>query len=216
MNFSKFLFIILFTYALSASASCPQLYPFEHEIIIKDTVELCNSFYVARYNNITKAVIFSAEILQPNKYQIERINNFHSDNRTQSKVSPRVYLNTGYDKGHMTPAGDSTNANEMFETFLMTNMTPQRPTLNRNSWRILEELVRKMAVSAGHSIHVITYAIYDTPTKTMNGIPIPLGYFKVVYLNTRVRVFYADNIDHAQVVESTITNFEQKIGFSIR
>jgi endonuclease G len=213
----KFLLTItLLLISFNASASnCPQLYPLGHEIAVPGTIELCNSFYVIRYNDTAKANIFSAEILQPSGHHTERVNDFHADVRTHSRVSPHLYSNTGFDKGHMVPAGDSTNPAEMDDTFLMTNMTPQAPLLNRLSWRMLEEDVRKMAAHTNHPIHVLTYAIYSTSPATVNGIPKPIGYFKAVYLDTGIRVYYANNVNHAPVTETTVAEFEKAIGYSI-
>jgi endonuclease G len=203
---------------LSTSAfasNCPQLYPQGREIAVPETIELCNSFYVIRYNDTAKANIFSAEILQPSGHTAERLNNFHADARTQSKATPAMYDASGFDRGHMTPAGDAIDADTMSETFLMTNMTPQLPTVNRISWRMLEESVRNMAVAAKHPIHVVTFAVYSATPKFMKTVPIPSGYYKVVYLDTGIRAFYASNTDHAVVTETTVAAVETAIGYAI-
>ena len=41
----------------------------------------------------------------------------------------------------------------MSETFLMSNMTPQRPSLNRRIWRQLEDQVRTLALPARRRPH---------------------------------------------------------------
>ena len=53
------------------------------------------------------------------------------------------YRGSGYDRGHLKPAADSKGSmEEMESSFLMTNMAPQTPNLNRGIWKQLEEAVR--------------------------------------------------------------------------
>ena len=65
------------------------------------------------------------------------------------------YTNTGFDRGHMCPSDDrdSTDA-ENRTTFLLTNIVPQAPQFNRQSWRLLEEYTRTL-VSMGNECYVI-------------------------------------------------------------
>jgi endonuclease G len=206
-------FVLLLAAFNSFASNCPQLYPFGHEITVPSTIELCNSFYVIRFNDTTHANIFSSEILQPSGHQIDRLNNFHADTRTQSKVSPTRYAHSGFDKGHMVPAGDSTTNDQMTETFLMTNMSPQAGSCNRNNWKLLEEHVRKTVATLNQPTHVLTMALYNNP-KLMNGIPIPSGYFKIVYTNP-IQAYYADNIEHCMVKDVKILDVENTIGYKI-
>ena len=215
MKLATFLSALLILLSAPVFADCPQLYPKGQTINVPNTIELCNSVFVTRYNDKTKAVVFSAEILQPTGHQAVRINDFHADKRTQSKVTPAMYSGTGWDRGHMVPADDATNATEMNETFLMTNLSPQRPTLNRDAWCHLEENVRKMVAATRKPVHVITIAVYAATPALMNGIPIPTGYFKLVYFDAGTKVYYAANVDHAPVTESTVAVLESKVGFSI-
>jgi len=185
--------------AIQAS-ECPQLYP-SKPIEIQGTVELCNSFFVSLYDKQNQRVILVAERLKHGSIgSAERLNQFHSDERIGSKPNPTQYASTGYDKGHMAPAGDSSNAAEMYQTFSMTNMTPQKPTLNREAWRMLEEHTRTLFSQAKSDMYVLNIAVYNGNNK-MNGIPIPSGYWKVVILDGTMNYYYADNLDKAPVIE---------------
>ena len=208
------LILLLTLFATSVFASCPNLYPKSVEIAPAGTVELCNSFYVIRFDPVKNVNIFSAEVLQPKGRQIERLNNFHHDTRLPKSPVPNDYAKTGFDKGHMVPAANSTTVEEMSETFLMTNMTPQVPTLNRIAWKQLEENVREIAKEEGESIHVITIAVYNGK-ESMHGIPIPSGYFKAVFAKN-IDVFYADNKEHAKVITTTMEMLESTVGFKIQ
>lgn len=193
---------------VSSHAACEDLYP--KHIQVQGTTELCNSFYASLYDVEHQRVILVSEHLTGNIGTAERVNHFHSDTRVGRKPSPAQYEGTGYDKGHMAPAGDSSNPAEMEETFLITNMTPQKPTCNRDGWRMLEESVRK---SYRGNLFVITTAVYKGQSN-MNGIPIPSGYFKVIYTKP-LQFFYTDNVDHCKIRTSNPTEFREKMGFNL-
>ncbi len=69
------------------------------------------------------------------------------------------YRHSGYDRGHMAPAASFKRSRlAMSRTFLLSNMAPQRPNLNRRIWARLEGQVRELARGHG-SIWVITGAL---------------------------------------------------------
>lgn len=80
----------------------------------------------------------------------DRQNDFRpDDNLPQSwvKIVPNDYSNTGFDRGHLCPSADRTNSpTTNSSTFLMTNIIPQAPELNRESWAYLEEFCRDLAL----------------------------------------------------------------------
>jgi len=71
------------------------------------------------------------------------------------QVQSNSYSKSGFDRGHNAPSGDrtsSTNANSA--TFLMTNMIPQAPENNQQTWRIMEDDLRKLALQ-GNEVYII-------------------------------------------------------------
>ena len=65
------------------------------------------------------------------------------------------YLKSGFDRGHLCPSDDRDGtADENESTFLLTNVVPQAPTLNRQAWRFLEEYARSL-VSQGNELYII-------------------------------------------------------------
>jgi endonuclease G len=62
------------------------------------------------------------------------------------KVFTKDYTNSGYDRGHMAPAGDAVATQQaMDETFLLTNIAPQiGPGFNRQYWAYLEKFCREL------------------------------------------------------------------------
>lgn len=65
------------------------------------------------------------------------------------------YAVNGFDRGHNTPSADRTNsvANNS-ATFLMTNMIPQAPTNNQQTWAKLEDYCRAL-VGQGNELYII-------------------------------------------------------------
>jgi len=70
-------------------------------------------------------------------------------------VNDKSYSGSGFDRGHNCPSADrtsSTNANAA--TFLMTNMIPQAPNNNEQTWAHLEDYLREQVVE-GNEVYII-------------------------------------------------------------
>lgn len=70
-------------------------------------------------------------------------------------VQSNGYSGSGFDRGHNCPSADrtsSTNANSA--TFLMTNMIPQAPNNNEQTWANLENYIREQIVQ-GNEAYII-------------------------------------------------------------
>lgn len=121
--------------------------------------------------------------------RFERPYSFYVDNRTTSKVSHSDYTSTGYDRGHMSPnSAILFNYGQMaqLETFLMSNITPQTPKLNRNIWEKLERKIRTEISQDDtkdkevKAVFVITGTIFQENSDTLkSGIPIPYYCYKI-------------------------------------
>jgi endonuclease G, mitochondrial len=71
------------------------------------------------------------------------------------RVLPSSYTNSGFDRGHNIPSADRTKTVEdNSATFLMTNMIPQAPNHNRQTWANLEDYTRDL-VQAGMEVYVV-------------------------------------------------------------
>jgi endonuclease G len=70
-------------------------------------------------------------------------------------VSPQSYRSSGFDKGHNCPSADRTaDLDDNSATFLMTNMVPQAPHNNQQTWAHLEEYARSQ-VDRGQEVYII-------------------------------------------------------------
>lgn len=113
----------------------------------------------------------------------ERSSNFRMERRL-GDLSPRdvAYRNSGYDRGHLAPAADMAYSSEsMYDSFFLTNASPQVPGFNRGIWKRLEEQVRKFA-SEKDSIYIATGPVLDQSLARLRNSPIviPEYFYKVV------------------------------------
>ena len=70
-------------------------------------------------------------------------------------VAPPSYAGSGFDKGHNCPSGDRTaSLDDNSATFLMSNMVPQAPQNNQQTWAHLEEYTRAQ-VEKGQEAYVV-------------------------------------------------------------
>ncbi|MCK5824855.1 MAG: DNA/RNA non-specific endonuclease [Ichthyobacteriaceae bacterium] len=114
---------------------------------------------------------------------IKRKDDFRPDPLVStSSASLNDYRKSGYDRGHLAPAG-SMKANKlaMSESFFMSNMSPQKPSFNRGIWKRLETKVRYW-VATNDSVFVVTGPILDNPLGYIgrNKVSIPRAYYKTI------------------------------------
>lgn len=113
----------------------------------------------------------------------ERTNNFRPDPAISTgSATPDDYKKSGYDRGHLCPAGDmGWNDETMSESFLMSNMSPQVPAFNRGIWKSLESDVREWA-KTNKELYVVTAGVLEEglPTIGPDKVAIPRYYYKVI------------------------------------
>ena len=183
-----------------ASAVCDSLFPLGKPIIVDNTITLCNKYYVVVWDTTINGPILSSAPYKAHT-TVPRSNAFKSDTRLPHYATNGDYLNTGYDRGHLTPSDDAYNKAFEKSTFLLSNMTPQSKILNESKWRILETKVRLMKPD-----YILTGAYYLSNPNTIgvHHIPVPTGYYKVVWVGKTMYAWYADNSNTAVVVPISI------------
>ncbi len=95
------------------------------------------------------------------------------------------YEGFGFDRGHLAPSADFRwNQSALSESYFYSNMSPQRPELNRQDWANLESHIRDYAIEHQVDLYVVTGPVLtdDLPKieRSVNGLSIPEAYFKVV------------------------------------
>ena len=87
-----------------------------------------------------------------------RQDNFAADASLPSSwyhVGSTSYSGSGFDRGHNCPSADRTGSvADNTATFLMSNMMPQAPTNNQQTWAGLENYARTL-VSAGNEVYIV-------------------------------------------------------------
>ena len=94
----------------------------------------------------------------------------------------RNYKNSGYDRGHLCPAGDRKYTLEAFEeTFYTSNISPQENSFNGGVWNRLEQKVRRWAKTKG-SVYVVTAGVLQKglPTIGSEKVAVPKSFYKVI------------------------------------
>jgi endonuclease G len=96
------------------------------------------------------------------------------------RVTGSDYSGSGYDRGHMCPSGDRTKTvADNSSTFLMTNMIPQAPNNNQQSWASLESYCRTLA-NSGYELYIYSGG-YGVSGYIANGnVAIPTTTWKVI------------------------------------
>ncbi|MGB0896356.1 MAG: DNA/RNA non-specific endonuclease [Flavobacteriaceae bacterium] len=111
---------------------------------------------------------------------------FISDQRVTTKSADwRNYKNSGYDKGHLCPAADRKFSKTAHDnTFLTSNITPQRHDFNSGIWNRLEQKTRYWA-NKYSSVYVITGGILNNAQHTIGHekVTVPDYFYKILYTN---------------------------------
>lgn len=93
------------------------------------------------------------------------------------------YRNSGYDRGHMAPAGDMKWSEQaMKESFYLSNICPQNHNLNSGDWKVLEEHLRKMA-TLYDTVYIVCGPVVSANPKTIGAehiVTVPNAFFKAV------------------------------------
>ncbi|RYU97516.1 DNA/RNA non-specific endonuclease [Emticicia agri] len=113
------------------------------------------------------------------------------------------YSNSGYDRGHMVPAGDFKCCQDLMnETFFMSNICPQVPDFNRGIWENIESRIRGWAVR-DEELYVVTGPVLTKGMKTIgkyNEVAVPKSYYKIVLY------YQANNPKKARVIAFLLPN----------
>lgn len=193
---------LLFTVPAFAG-NCDNFYPKSIQIKQVDTQELCNSFFVAVYSLKHKGPLFTSAIITPAQPPVERAFSFKPDLRIPLEFRNTVkdFEKSGYDRGHMVAAADTDSSSEMEETFKLSNIAPQNPSLNRGPWKKIENDIR---LSLRENTYVITGAHYSpTGTKIGNNVHVPVAFFKIVYYKSGPIILWAENKQDANIEKLT-------------
>lgn len=105
--------------------------------------------------------------------------------RKENSDGTFAYDGFGFDRGHLAPSADFRwSANALSESYFYSNMTPQRPEFNRESWASLEGLLRKIVDQEKKQFYVITGPVLHEGLpeieRSVNKLKIPELHYKII------------------------------------
>ncbi|MEZ0217988.1 MAG: DNA/RNA non-specific endonuclease [Rariglobus sp.] len=109
---------------------------------------------------------------------------FETDLRTAARVPSSAYVNSGYDRGHLAPNyAIATRYGEAAqrETFLMSNIVPQRHVLNAGLWKQMEMKIATSYPGRFGEVWVLAGPVFGVRgAKLLNGTAVPEAFFMMV------------------------------------
>jgi endonuclease G len=116
---------------------------------------------------------------------------FIEDPKVKSKSADwRNYKNSGFDRGHLCPAGDRRFSEYAYnETFYTSNISPQRKDFNAGVWNRLEQQVRQWCKKYG-DLYVITGGILKEGLEEIGeeDVDVPDAFYKIVFRENKGKI----------------------------
>lgn len=147
-----------------------------------------NNAYMVGYSDIKGNplwVVYKLTSLSENTPHLKRPESFSADWRNLGLITSSDYTNSGYDRGHMAPNHAIAllyGKQAQVETFLMTNITPQKPSLNQKFWQRLEEMELDSFAPKFKEVWVYTGPLFDEKTTRLKSsyfVEIPDAFYKI-------------------------------------
>lgn len=152
------------------------------------TVPLCFDAFAVLHSGVARTPLYAAERLTRASVsaarRVERDDAFHDEDRlpADDRASLSDYVHSGFDRGHLAPAGDMPSEAAQAQSFSLANIVPQNRTVNRSLWAGIEESVRRLASERGE-LFVVTGPIFSgRSVGSIKGrVLVPTQLFKAIY-----------------------------------
>jgi len=173
----------------------------EHNLIIADSIKIIqdtnsnlvkgeivkHDYYMLSYSEEHEQAYWVRYILTRSMLEnplTSRKDNFRTDPLISTGSAELAdYVGSGFDRGHLCPAKDMECSDiAMSESFYMSNMSPQHPSLNRGRWKQLEGQVRKWSLKYD-SLIIYCGGVLDSISSYIgpNNVVVPKFYYKVIF-----------------------------------
>ncbi len=155
---------------------------------------LVNSGYVVGYSDALGNPLWAAYRMNDAHVRdaAPRPDAFMVDSRTLARIAPDVYNRSGYDRGHLAPnhaIAIRYGPQAQEETFLMSNIAPQRHGLNAGLWKQLEQRIATNYPGRFREVWVIAGPVFGArPTRLARRVAIPEAFFMIVVDENEGRV----------------------------
>jgi endonuclease G, mitochondrial len=155
---------------------------------------LANEGYLIGYSEALGNPLWAAyrvrdvEILDAPK----RPEEFRVDERTTARVKPDDYERSGYDRGHLAPnfaIATRYGRTAQEETFLMSNIAPQKHALNAGVWKNLEQKIATSYAARFGEVWVMAGPVFGAqPAKLQRRVAVPEAFYMIVVDESEGRV----------------------------
>lgn len=165
-----------------AYGGAPRPAGFPHAIRV-----LVNTGYVAGYCEVLENPVWVAYRISDASKPMpagERPGSFETDMRTAARVPSSAYANSGYDRGHLAPnhaIATRYGPEAQRETFLMSNIAPQRHALNAGVWKDMEMRIATSYPGRFGEVWVLAGPVFgERPARLPNGTAVPEAFYMIV------------------------------------
>jgi len=149
---------------------------------------LRNHGFIVGYSDVRGNPLWVEYALHPvdeSVPSLPRPSKFTKDWRAINRINHDSYTKSGYDRGHNAPNYAMSHLygkDGQTDSFLMTNISPQKPRLNQQFWRRLEEAEIKNFTKLADKVWVITGPVFTGSTERLSSswrVEIPDAFYKM-------------------------------------
>ncbi len=147
---------------------------------------LANTGYVVGYSDLLGNPLWAAYRLRDLDWRepAARPEQFRADARTTARIEPGDYTRSGYDRGHLAPnyaIATRYGREAQEDTFLMSNIAPQKHALNAGPWKALEQRIATNYPARFGEIWVVAGPVFAaSPIKLKRRVAVPEAFFMIV------------------------------------
>ncbi len=207
----------LFVYANPIDDKASQLVPWGAPVssVTDHDQYLLRTTYAVHYLYRTRTAEYVCEHLTSKAIngKAKRTDDFRPDPDIPDSVRADLSdYDKEYDRGHLDPADDNTQSPKiMSECFLLSNIVPQNPHLNRGLWKKLETVVRSW-VKKGKDLYVVTGTCYGSKYRKIgrDSVGVPMAMWKVI-LDRKAGRFIGFMIPNAAVSAKDLPKYAMPI-----
>lgn len=147
---------------------------------------LANTGYVVGYSDELGNPLWAAYRVRDTEPQEApaRPDEFAVDPRTVARIDPDVYTRSGYDRGHLAPnfaIAAHFGPHAQRETFLMSNITPQKHGLNAGLWKQIEQRIARNYPGRFGEVWVLAGPVFGVrPEKIRRRVAVPEACYMII------------------------------------
>ncbi len=143
---------------------------------------------------------------------------FKPDPQARNSPQHKDYAKTGYNRGHMAPnraIASRYGKEAQNQTFLTSNICPQRSGLNQGPWYDLEFRISELWPNCYSDVWVITGAITAPDGKRLaSGVNIPTAFYQIVVAQDKTRlrafaVYMPQNLPRSAYTRTTLVSIDE-------